>query len=188
MAEKKKEKSKSNKPGFFARLAKYFRDAMVEFKKIVWPSTKQVWNSVLVVLVMVVIFAVATLGVDLIFSSLQVLARTEAAAIEANVASPCTTVLYEEKPYPSKGLNLFPSTRRKSGLGSSLRTALCMPVTEAQRIFSLSISSGLTASTAQATASFSMMGRSRSLSFSVICFESSSRGWWKSSGRMTAAA
>ena len=41
MAEKKKEKSKSNKPGFFARLAKYFRDAKGEFKKIVWPSKKR---------------------------------------------------------------------------------------------------------------------------------------------------
>lgn len=71
MAEKKKEKSNSKKPGFFARIAKYFKDSKGEFKKIVWPSKKQVWNSVLVVLVMVLIFAVATLGVDLIFSSLR---------------------------------------------------------------------------------------------------------------------
>ncbi len=71
MAEKKKEKSKSNKPGFFARLAKYFKDAKGEFKKIVWPSKKQVWNSVLVVAVMVLVFAVATLGVDLLFSTLR---------------------------------------------------------------------------------------------------------------------
>ncbi len=71
MADKKKEKSNSNKPGFFARLVKYFKDVKGEFKKIVWPSKKQVWNSMLVVLVMVLIFAVATLGVDFIFSSLR---------------------------------------------------------------------------------------------------------------------
>ena len=71
MAEKKKEKSKSSKPGFFARLGKYFKDVKGEFKKIVWPSKKQVWNSVLVVTVMVLVFAVATLGVDLIFATLR---------------------------------------------------------------------------------------------------------------------
>ena len=59
MADKKADKKK---PGFFARIGKYFRDAKGEFKKIVWPSRKQIWNNVAVVLVMVVIFAIATWG------------------------------------------------------------------------------------------------------------------------------
>ncbi|MBQ4240091.1 MAG: preprotein translocase subunit SecE [Oscillospiraceae bacterium] len=68
MAEKKADKKK---PGFFARIGKYFRDSKGEFKKIVWPSRKQIWNNVAVVLVMVVIFAVATWGLDLLFAFLR---------------------------------------------------------------------------------------------------------------------
>ena len=68
MAEKKATKKK---PGFFSRLAKYFRDAKGEFKKIVWPSAKQVWNNVAVILVMVLVFAVLTWGVDYIFAFLR---------------------------------------------------------------------------------------------------------------------
>ncbi len=68
MAEKKAD---NKKPGFFARIGKYFRDSKGEFKKIVWPSRKQVMNNVVVVLAMVVIFAVATWGLDLLFAFLR---------------------------------------------------------------------------------------------------------------------
>ena len=68
---KDKSKNKDKKPGFFARLGKYFKDAKGEFKKIVWPSKKQVWNSVCVVSVMVLFVALATFGVDFIFTSLR---------------------------------------------------------------------------------------------------------------------
>jgi preprotein translocase subunit SecE len=68
MAEKKAD---NKTPGFFARIGKYFRDSKGEFKKIVWPSRKQIWNNVAVVLVMVVIFAVATWGLDLLFAFLR---------------------------------------------------------------------------------------------------------------------
>ncbi|MBQ8994910.1 MAG: preprotein translocase subunit SecE [Oscillospiraceae bacterium] len=61
----------TKKLGFFARIAKYFRDAKGEFKKIVWPSKKQVWNNVAVILAMVLIFAVLTWGVDYIFAFLR---------------------------------------------------------------------------------------------------------------------
>ena len=64
MAEKKK-------TGFFSRIGKYFKDAKGEFKKITWPSKKQVWNNALVVAVMVLLFAVATWGVDLLFNFLR---------------------------------------------------------------------------------------------------------------------
>ena len=62
---------KTNNPGFFARIVKYFRDAKGEFKKIVWPSKKQVWNNVLVILVMVLVFSVLTWGVDFILAFLR---------------------------------------------------------------------------------------------------------------------
>ncbi len=62
---------KTNNPGFFARIVKYFRDAKGEFKKIVWPSKKQVWNNVLVILVMVLVFSVLTWGVDYILAFLR---------------------------------------------------------------------------------------------------------------------
>ena len=68
MAEKKSDKKK---PGFFAKIGKYCRDVKGEFKKIVWPSRKQVWNNVVVVLVMVLIFAIGTWGVDLLFGWLR---------------------------------------------------------------------------------------------------------------------
>ena len=45
-----------------------------------------------------------------------------------------------------------------------------------------------TASTAQATASRSINTRSNSRLRALICFESLSRGSWKSAGRITAAA
>lgn len=62
---------KTNKLGFFARIAKYFKDAKGEFKKIAWPSKKQVWNNVAIILVMVLIFSVLTWGFDYIFAFLR---------------------------------------------------------------------------------------------------------------------
>ncbi len=53
------------------RLGKYFRDTWGEFKKIVWPSRKQVWNNIVVVLTMIVIFAVVIWGLDTGFSALR---------------------------------------------------------------------------------------------------------------------
>lgn len=61
----------TKKPGFFARISKYFRDVKGEFKKIVWPSKKQVWNNVAVILAMVLIFALLTWGIDYIFAFLR---------------------------------------------------------------------------------------------------------------------
>ncbi len=62
---------KTKNPGFFARILKYFKDAKGEFKKIVWPSKKQVWNNVVVILVMVLVFSVLTWGVDYVLAFLR---------------------------------------------------------------------------------------------------------------------
>ena len=62
------EATKAKKPG---KVSTYFRELKSEFKKIVWPSAKQVWNNVAVVLVMVLVFAIATWGVDFLFAFLR---------------------------------------------------------------------------------------------------------------------
>ena len=50
---------------------KFLRDAKSEFKKISWPSKKQVWNNVLVVLVTVAIFAVVIWSLDYVLAILR---------------------------------------------------------------------------------------------------------------------
>ncbi len=49
---KTSDKSKKKKPN---RVVKWFRDLKSEFKKVVWPSKKQVFNNTFVVLVTMVI-------------------------------------------------------------------------------------------------------------------------------------
>ena len=73
MADKQKaaKNAKEKKPGFFKRLAKYFRDVWGEFKKIVWPSRKQVINNTIVVFVTCLVFAVAIWVLDIVFGLLR---------------------------------------------------------------------------------------------------------------------
>ncbi len=65
--QKKNSKKEKKKNGFFKRLAKYFRDTWGEFKKIVWPSRKQVLNNCVVVLVTILVVAVVVFGLDTLF-------------------------------------------------------------------------------------------------------------------------
>ena len=48
-------------------IVKYFKDARSEFKKVVWPSRKQVINNTIVVIVAMVVSGIAIWGVDSIF-------------------------------------------------------------------------------------------------------------------------
>ena len=48
-------------------VVKYFKDARSEFKKVVWPSRKQVINNTVVVLVSMVVSGLAIWGVDTLF-------------------------------------------------------------------------------------------------------------------------
>ncbi len=66
MAEAKAEK----KPNFFKKVAAYFRDLRSEFKKVTWPSKKQVFNNTLVVLVTIVLAGIVVWGLDSLFSFL----------------------------------------------------------------------------------------------------------------------
>ncbi|NMA07383.1 MAG: preprotein translocase subunit SecE, partial [Ruminococcaceae bacterium] len=53
MSEKKAISASDKKKKSSKKIGKFFRDAKGEFKKISWPSKKQIWNNVLVVLVTV---------------------------------------------------------------------------------------------------------------------------------------
>lgn len=69
MADKKAEAGKKQKKE--SRAVKFFRDTRSEFKKISWPTRKQVWNNTLVVLVTVAIFAVVVWGLDFVLNSVR---------------------------------------------------------------------------------------------------------------------
>lgn len=55
------DKSKKKKPN---RIVKWFKDLKSEFKKVVWPSRKKVFNNTFVVLVVLVIASVFVGGLD----------------------------------------------------------------------------------------------------------------------------
>ena len=54
----KGKKNGKEKKGFFSRIAGWFKDLSKEFKKVVWPDRKKVFNNTLVVLVVVIVGSV----------------------------------------------------------------------------------------------------------------------------------
>lgn len=60
MANKEKvvKTDKQKKPGFFAKLGKFFKDLKSEFKKITWSNVKTTTKNFGIVLVVLIIFAV----------------------------------------------------------------------------------------------------------------------------------
>lgn len=44
------EKVKAKKPGFFQKIARFFRELKSEVKKVVWPTKKQLGNNFVIVL------------------------------------------------------------------------------------------------------------------------------------------
>ena len=57
-AKKDKKSDKKSKPGFFARIGRWFRELKVELKKVVWPTGKQTLNNTLIVIACVVFVGV----------------------------------------------------------------------------------------------------------------------------------
>lgn len=55
---------------FFKRVAKFFRDCKGEIKKIVWPTPKNVFKNVGVVLVTIIILALFIFLLDTVFMNL----------------------------------------------------------------------------------------------------------------------
>lgn len=69
MTQSKKEKVKKADNPNKGRVKKYFRDVRSEFKKITWPTKKQVWNNTVVVLVTVLIFGIIIWTLDYLLVS-----------------------------------------------------------------------------------------------------------------------
>ena len=54
-------------------IVKYFKDARSEFKKVVWPSRKQVFNNTIVVIISLIVSGLAVWLLDTAFGSLLML-------------------------------------------------------------------------------------------------------------------
>ena len=68
MANEKAAAAKPSAPkGQKKSVVKYFKDARSEFKKVVWPSRKQVINNTIVVIVSMVVSGLAIWGIDTVF-------------------------------------------------------------------------------------------------------------------------
>ena len=70
-AKKTSAPAKSKKDGLFKRIGKYFKDVKGEFKKVVWPTRKQVINNTIVVLALVLVVAVVVWGLDFVLGWLR---------------------------------------------------------------------------------------------------------------------
>ena len=68
--EKAKAKAKEKMPGVFSKIKRYFKDLRGEFKKIVWPSKKQIINNTIVVIACMAVTAVIIWLLDWAFISL----------------------------------------------------------------------------------------------------------------------
>lgn len=58
------------KPGFFKRVAKWFREMKSELKKVVWPTGQQLFNNTLISVVVMVASAIVLWGFDMLASGL----------------------------------------------------------------------------------------------------------------------
>ena len=63
-------KDGKEKLGFFAKIAKFFRDYNSEFKKLVWPTRQQLAKNSAVVLVSIVICGTALWAIDYVLGDL----------------------------------------------------------------------------------------------------------------------
>ena len=53
-----KKVKKDDKPGFFQRVARWFREMKSELKKVVWPTPKQTVNNTLIVIACVIVVGI----------------------------------------------------------------------------------------------------------------------------------
>ncbi|MBQ7086455.1 MAG: preprotein translocase subunit SecE [Clostridia bacterium] len=63
--------NKEKKPGFFKKMAKFFKDMKSEAKKVVWPNKKQVMNNTAVTIAAIVLVGVIVGGLDAVFAWLR---------------------------------------------------------------------------------------------------------------------
>ena len=57
-AKAEKKAKKDEKPGFFQRVARWFREMKSELKKVVWPTPKQTINNTVIVIVCCIIVGI----------------------------------------------------------------------------------------------------------------------------------
>ncbi len=67
---------KEKKPGFFSKVAKWFRDLRSEAKKVVWPSGKQVVNNTVIVIIVVIVVCAFVALLDFGFGQFRDLIAT----------------------------------------------------------------------------------------------------------------
>ena len=83
-SKKSKDKDKSKKAASAKKpkkgIVKYFKDLKSEFKKVVWPSKKTVFNNTVVVLVTLVVSGICVWGLDTLFATLLRLALNMSSA------------------------------------------------------------------------------------------------------------
>ncbi|MHB8894821.1 MAG: preprotein translocase subunit SecE [Candidatus Geothermincolia bacterium] len=72
MAARKKaaEKKKAERKGVWTTIKQFYKDVVIEMKKVIWPSRTEVVNYTLVVLITVTIVATFILVLDLVLSRL----------------------------------------------------------------------------------------------------------------------
>lgn len=61
----------AKKEGVFAKIAKSVRATKSEFKKVIWPSRKQLLNNTAIVIAALVIIGLVIFGLDSLFISLS---------------------------------------------------------------------------------------------------------------------
>jgi len=59
------------KDGIFRRIGKSFKATKSEFKKVVWPTKKQLLNNTVIVIAALIIVGLIIFGLDSLFSSLS---------------------------------------------------------------------------------------------------------------------
>ena len=58
------------KNGIFSRIAKSIKATKSEFKKVVWPTKKQLLNNTVIVIAALIVIGLIIFGLDSLFSSL----------------------------------------------------------------------------------------------------------------------
>ena len=61
---------KVKKDGIFRRIGKSIRSTKSEFKKVVWPTKKQLLNNTLIVIAALIIIGLVIFGLDTLFTKL----------------------------------------------------------------------------------------------------------------------
>ncbi len=59
---------KAKKAGIFKRIGKSVKATKAEFKKVVWPTKKQLINNTLIVILALVVIGLIIFGLDTLFS------------------------------------------------------------------------------------------------------------------------